>query len=94
MEPQNCYRIPSLAEETILRKDKKPIDIYLECCKDSAVHNLIKRKVSIEAYVLTLEDAANFHLDELLEPEWAGFEQELVSMKVFYNVVFAHKHEA
>jgi len=32
MEPQNCYSIPSLAEETISRKDKKPIDIYLECC--------------------------------------------------------------
>ena len=29
-----------------------------------------------------------------MEPEWVDFDQELVSMKVFQNVVFSRKHEA
>jgi len=41
-----------------------------------------------------VEDVANFQLEELMEPEWADFDQELVSMKVFQNVVFSHKHAA
>lgn len=68
--------------------------MYLECCQDSAAHNMIKRKFAVEAYVLTVKDAANFQLEELMKPEWADFTQELVSMKVFQNVVFSQKHQA
>ena len=50
IDPENCFEILPLDEEIEMNNGKKPIEIYLEHCKNFAKNNLKREKIEVESF--------------------------------------------